>query len=110
MIFNRKHVSLLLVLLLLGAQLALAHHASVHFSAHGHIELEDGHDDHDPQARERCEQCIFAKSLAHALGAGDVTIKNVLQAKKFQLAVPETLYANRTFRPYRARAPPAFLS
>ena len=109
----RKNYShFLLVLLMLSAQFALAHHATVHFTAHSHVSAHanDEPADHKPAAHEQCQICVLSKSFAHALAAVGYELAAPSSALTFAVPGADRLSRQKTANAYLARAPPSFLS
>ena len=113
----RHHTTLLLLLVMLAAQGALAQHATVHFMVHAVSgEIGSGHDSHDPAGKpaskngDDCSICVMAKSLSHSnlVAPSLLTVAADRAAFVPPLAqeAPEQLFR----RAYHARAPPRFLS
>jgi len=104
----RKNISLLLIMLLLGAQLALAQHATVHFTDHGGIHHQ--HDNDSPQVNELCQLCIFAKGFAHGLSPDDAVLHADFLISSYRVPVAHNYLKRQESQGYLSRGPPAFLS
>lgn len=115
----KRKLNLFLLLLMLAAQGALAHHATVHFALHGakavtgHVHSQ-GHN-HDPsnhpapKSDEHCSICVLTHSLSHSdlvvLPLWEVEKKpDIFVLKREQKAADQILLLA-----YQARAPPVFL-
>lgn len=117
----KKHLYLLLILLMLGAQIGLAQHATVHFTDHGHISHAEHHDHDDhgvheepdgntaPETAELCQICIFAKSLSYSFAPEDITLPVTLTAHSDTPLLSQNCPSQESRHRYLARAPPAFL-
>ena len=108
---TRKYIKLLLILLMLGAQLALAQHATVHFTDHGHIETHHDHSDHGgtPKAGELCQICVFAKSFANTAIPDGVLIPAALMDSSYHVPPAQNHITRQASHGYLARGPPSFL-
>ena len=110
----RRKINLFLILCMIGAQLALAQHATVHFALEGYGEIhatqhqDNGHH-HKPQADKFCQLCLFAKGLAHALTSEAAIVPP--DVFKIGIIFPAILDVpvRQNAKLYQARAPPAFL-
>lgn len=91
---------------MLGMQLLLAQHYTVHFNEESHIaahhhDKQDKTDSDDP-----CQICLFSQSLSHTLDAVFIIIPaGIFLAAVFDPAVQEAL-SEKSLTLYSARDPP----
>lgn len=108
-----------MLLVMVLAQFALAHHDSVHTEHHTHIHAYtdiSGHHDHDVPAdsqdrsdhEEICSICLLSKAFSIAAGTDTVTVLTYAQTSDY--AALEKVVITRPFvKAHAARAPPVFL-
>lgn len=105
----RQGLNHFLLLLMLAMPLALAQHASVHFSEGAHRPAHQQEDHGSDSARDEiCQLCLLSKALSHGLvqSGPDVLIPDV---SEFLTSLPYTLVlARQCPSSYSARAPPSF--
>lgn len=102
----RKYISLLVLLMLLATQGALAQHLSVH-AAEGVAHSQGGDDDNHPDAGDLCDLCLLAKNMAQATGPSPVFIPAPLTTEISFFALQGGVIADPPALSYAARAPPA---
>lgn len=118
--FSQKHINLFLILLMLGAQLALAKHTTVHFAeeqaaivaihAHDgdHSPINHDHDSDSPQVTDLCQFYLFAKDCGHTLTPESFVFSAPAVADIYRVS-PKKHTREQTAHRYFARAPPVFL-
>ncbi len=116
--FGRKQIAQLVFVLLLGAQLALAQHATVHLTPEGHAGFHvehgsnnNGHggDHNKPRSDRFCQICIFAKSFSQALLGAPAFVPESAFKLAFVFPPPQDMRVQALTRAYQPRAPPVFL-
>ncbi len=108
---TRSTINLVLILLMLGAQIALAQHATVHFTDHGHS-AQHHHDDNKegtPQTGELCQICILNKNIAHALTPDAFIREVVVTQSAYRVPFAQNHITRQASQGYLARGPPLFL-
>lgn len=123
----RGKLNLILLLVMLAAQGALAHHATVHFALQDEAALSDvvyeGHDHqaghpadhsapgHEPghEKHDHCAVCVLAHALFHVDLAAALVLALWAIRTVFVWPPLQKFPAPLFFAVYRARAPPAFL-
>jgi hypothetical protein len=106
----RNNIHFFMILLLLGAQLALAQHASVHFTDHGH----ETHHEHEEAEDERyadelCQICIFSKGLTSGLPLDGSYVTTLLARTSYKVPFAQNYITQQASSGYLARGPPSFL-
>lgn len=105
-----KHVSAILMAIMLLAQIGIAQHAVVHFTDHGHYDHSQGdHGDHKKNASEDCQICVLTKSLSLGLASekADLAV-HVVAGHAFKKS-HDHIVNNHRYALYKPRAPPVFL-
>ena len=121
-----KHMTVILVAIMLLAQIGVAQHYVVHFTDHGHYEYsynEQGHDDHGHDnthndndhedhrnnSNENCQTCLIAKSLAFSLTGEQNNLSETVASGHSFLQGRNQVISRHQKTLYSPRAPPAFL-
>ena len=113
----RKHINLFLVLLMLGAQLALAQHATVHFAEQQEIVNaymhQSGHDSpsghHGPHLKVVCQLCLFSKGISHTITPVSIVFNGPVEISAYKTPLAQSHITRQSSHGYLARGPPAFL-
>jgi hypothetical protein len=106
----RKNINLFLVLLMLGAQLAIAQHASLHFTERDYVAYhQENHNEGTPQALEICQLCISAKASSFAVVQDDVIVYNLSVEAYYKAQLTQYYIKQQISHGYLSRAPPFFL-
>lgn len=109
---QRRHISALLVLMMLMLQLLMAQHYTVHFSeaahtvAGPHTSGADGSKDPQADPDDLCQICLLSKTLSTAFG---VVIVMSLAGRAARSAIslfPPSFTSNLFSHSFSARAPP----
>ncbi|MCB9996535.1 MAG: hypothetical protein H6869_08885 [Rhodospirillales bacterium] len=103
-----------MILLLLATQFALAQHASVHITDHGHIavshDTEHDQDGHSSSSEALCHICIIAHALTHTVPVDSVILTGI---PLYRYSIPPATHhalSQYAQHAYQARAPPTLLS
>lgn len=110
-----KTLSLYVLIVLAMAQLAMAQHSAVHFTAHiDHIAVADDHHDNDhhdkaPQKPDHCATCQIIKVFAHSdLTQSTIQHDHMVAQNRYSFGDYVVQSATKA-QAYHARAPPTFL-
>jgi hypothetical protein len=109
---NRQRVVQCLIVLMLGAQLALAQHATVHstpgYEAFRTAKTDAVHTDHDKAPHDKsCQICVLANGLSHALGSDAALALPAIRNETFSPPSAHEMRVRFLAAAYQARAPPA---
>lgn len=115
--FGKKQIAQFMLVMLLGAQLALAQHAAVHFATEGHIGIhtEQGSDGksnpgpNKPQSDKLCQICLLAKSFSHIVLNSPALVPQTVFEFSFIFPPAQEVRVQAIASAYQPRAPPAFL-
>ena len=108
----RKHIGqFLIIVLLLGMQLAIAQHATVHFTEEGLTSVhhqEQDKQDHKPHSSKLCQLCLLTKDFTNGLahvGPG-IPVPALVEPESFYFSA--AILFKGGLSSYAARAPPTF--
>lgn len=113
---QRKYIGWFLVFIMLGLQLVLARHATVHFAETGYLSASSGSQSApspvpDKQDHDKiCQVCLFEKHFSDTILSAKADITHAVPYTVDVAPAFDTLVARHEIHAYLSRGPPALLS
>lgn len=104
----KKDIGRFLLVVMLAMQVALAQHATVHFTEGTHNNPVHQQQDHQPDKDKLCQLCLFSKNFTKILTSAGLDILAPMDAEIQKTGLLQSIFISSDPSPYIARAPPAF--